>query len=523
MVSAAATVCSACGRAAPVDARFCPGCGARLGAAVAEERKVVSVVFVDLVGYTTTAERLDPEETRAFLAGYWAAAREEIERFGGTVEKYIGDAVVGLFGAPAAHEDDAERAVRAAVAIRDRRHEARESPLRVAVATGVALVSLDAAVERGEAMVVGDVVSTAARLQVAAPVDGVLVDEPTYEATRDVVRYRAVPPVAAKGKPDPVRAWKVVSILGLPGERPRRGAEFVGRTVELALLRATLERVRRERAVQLVTVVGAPGIGKSRLVDELAREAAHSSEPPAWWQGRSLPYGDGVTFWALAEIVKAQAGILESDDVEEARQRVGRLVAGLVADDEERLWVERHVRLLAGAAAREDLPGDARLESFAAWRRLVEAAAERQPLVLVFEDVHWADDSLLDFVQHLAEWGGRVPLLLVCTARPELLERRPSWGGGIANALTLSLGPLADDETAALLTELLGREPAPETLTRAGGNPLYAEQFARMLTECCGAAGETAVPDSVQGIVAARLDRLPGPQKAVLQDAAVVG
>ena len=527
MVSTVAIACPACGRESPGDARFCAACGARLGAGGRgrAERKAVSAVFVDLVDYTRRAELLDPEEARILLEGYWDSARDQLERFGGTVEKYIGDAVVGLFGAPAAHEDDAERAVRAALAIRDRARGTGAPELRIAVATGIALVRLEAEIERGEAMVVGDVVNTASRLQEAAQPGGVLVDEATWRATRDAVRYRRMRAVAVKGKREPVRAWEALAASTLPGVRPRSDSAFVGRAAELTLLRAALARVRRERTVQLVTLVGVPGIGKSRLAEELAREVSEEPEAAAWWQGRSLPYGDGVAFWALAEIVKAEAGIRESDGEAAAGAKLARLVGELLPDPEERAWVKRHARRLAGLADGDGAAAGDRLEGFAAWRRLLEAAAERRPLVLVLDDAQWADDGLLDFVEHLVEWAGPVPLLVLCISRPELLERRPGWGGGAANALTLSLAPLSDEETEALLAGTLCCAPDSEThadlLGRAGGNPLYAEQLARMVLERDGA--QAAVPDSVQGVIAARLDTLPPAEKAVLQDAAVLG
>jgi class 3 adenylate cyclase len=486
---------------------------------------VVTVLFADLVGFTARAERLDPEDVRALLAPYHSHLRSELERFGGTVEKFIGDAVMALFGAPIAHEDDPERAVRAALAIRDWAGEQSEGlQVRVAVNTGEALVTLGARPSEGEAMAAGDVVNTAARLQAAAPLNGVLVGEQAYRATAQAIDYRRAEPVVGKGKSEPIRAWEALrarSRFGVDVSQ-RAVAPLVGRGRELELLVSTLARVRDERSPQLVTLVGVPGIGKSRLVVELFRAVEEDVALVRWRQGRSLPYGEGVTFWALAEIVKAQAGILESDTPEQAGEKLGRAVAEVAADASEAQWLGRHLRPLAGLAEERSASPE---EGFAAWRRFLEALAEDRPLVLVFEDLHWADDALLDFVDQLVERASGVPLLVVATARPEFLQRRSGWGGGKPNALTASLSPLSDEETARLVQALLERplldaQTQEALLARAGGNPLYAEQYARVLLE----RGDVLeVPESVQGIIAARLDALSEEEKRLLQDAAVVG
>ena len=520
--------CAVCNEELPGTFPYCPFCGAAVAGPAPrgrEERKIVTVLFADLVGFTARAERLDPEDVRALLEPYHAYLRSELERFGGTVEKFIGDAVMALFGAPVAHEDDPERAVRAALAIRDWAVEqGEELQVRVAVNTGEALVALDARPGEGEAMAAGDVVNTAARLQSAAPLNGVLVGEQTFRATASAIDYRETEPVTAKGKSDPVPAWEAFRVLSSFGvdESQRAVASLVGRGRELDLLSSTLGRVREERSPQLVTLVGVPGIGKSRLVHELAGIVDSEQELITWRQGRSLPYGDGVTFWALAEIVKAQAGILESDASEQAEEKLGRAVGAVAADGSEAHWLTRHLYPLAGLA--EEASGSAQ-EAYAAWRRFLEAMAEERPLVLVFEDLHWADAALLDFVDQLVERTTSVPMLVLGTARPELLERRPGWGGGKPNALTISLSPLSDDETAVLVRSLLERSvldaPLQEALlARAGGNPLYAEQYTRVLLE----RGDVdALPETVQGIIAARLDALSEQEKRVLQDASVVG
>jgi class 3 adenylate cyclase/tetratricopeptide (TPR) repeat protein len=483
------------------------------------ERKVVTVLFADLVGFTSRAEQMDPEDVAAELSRYHTQVRGELERFGGTVEKFIGDAVMAVFGAPVAHEDDPERAVRAALAVRDRAREEEELELRIGVNTGEALVTLEARPEAGEGMAAGDVVNTAARLQAAAPANGILVAEATHRATQDVIDYREADAVTAKGKAQPLAVWEVVdarSSLGVDVEQAPR-ARLVGREREVGLMREAFQRAREEQEPQLVTLVGVPGIGKSRIVYELSRLVDADPELVTWRQGRCLPYGDGVTFWALGEIVKAHAGILESDTREEVKDKLHEAVSDA--------RLESHLGSLVGLGAGELGGGDRRGEAFAAWREFFEALAEEGPLVLVIEDVHWADDDLLDFVDHLVEWASGVPILVVATARPELFERRPTWGGGKPNALTISLSPLSNEETARLIGELIEQPLMPaetqsELLSRAGGNPLYAEQYARILLE----RGELAeLPETVQGIVAARLDLLEPEQKALLQDAAVLG
>ena len=520
--------CTSCGRENPDGASFCNACGAPLAAeapAPREERKVVTVLFADLVGFTAQAERLDPEEVRGLLQPYHARLRSVLERHGGTVEMFIGDAVMALFGAPVAHEDDPERALRAALAIRDGLAEEGRLEVRIGITTGEALVALGARPEAGEGVASGDVVNTAARLQAAAPVGGILVDETTYRATERAFGFRDATPVVAKGKADPVPVWQAGGARSrVVGERPS-GAPLVGRTQELTLLRDTLARVHREREPQLVTLVGVPGIGKSRLVLELFREFEHTAALTSWHYGRSLPYGEGVTFWALGEMVKAHAGILESDGPEQAEEKLRRAVSAVLPERADAIWVERHLRPLAGLETEDVGTGDRRNEAFAAWRRFLETLADHRPLVLVFEDLHWADEALLDFIDHLVDWASGVSILVLVTTRPELLTRRQGWGGGRGNSATIQLSPLSDEETSALVRVLVRRselrpEAQVELLERAGGNPLYAEEFVRMLTV---RPGRSALPESVQGLIAARLDALPREEKELVQDAAVLG
>jgi class 3 adenylate cyclase/tetratricopeptide (TPR) repeat protein len=533
--------CPACGEVVALDLAFCTSCGSPTGpdepeAPILEERKVVSVLFADLVGFTGRAEQLDPEDVRRLLAPYHARVKAELESYGGTVEKFIGDAVVGLFGAPLAHEDDPERAVRAALATRDALGELNSADptlglrVRIGVTTGEAMIALSARPEEGEGMATGDVVNTCSRLQSAAPVDGILVDDPTYRATSSTIEYREAEPVRAKGKAEPVQVWEVVAPRTRLGVDIafKGGAELVGRRDELRLLRDAVARSERERSPQLVTLVGPPGIGKSRLLYELW--SALDADPAVfvyWRQGRSLPYGEGVSFWALGEMVKAQAGILESDESGVADDKLRSAVAAALADEAEARWVIGHLRPLVGLGGPPQDAADHRREAFGAWRRFFEALAEQRPLVLVFEDVHWADDGLLDFVDHLVDWASSVPILVVCTARPELLERRAGWGGGKRSAQTVSLPPLTDEETEHLIGALVAEKPVPDgraraLLARAGGNPLYAEEYVRMLAEAA-AGDDLALPETVQGIIAARLDTVAPEEKALVQDAAVVG
>jgi class 3 adenylate cyclase/tetratricopeptide (TPR) repeat protein len=516
--------CPACAFENGPDAKFCSECGAALSVETSrQERKVVTVLFADLVGFTSRAETMDPEDVQALLSEYHAHLRSELERLGGTVEKFIGDAVMAVFGAPTAHEDDPERAVRSALIIRDWAQEQDGLQVRIGVNTGEAVVSLRARPAKGEGMVAGDVVNTAARLQAAAPVSGILVGEETYRATANVVDYREAEAVEAKGKAEPLRVWEPVAARARFGVDVGHRAELVGREREVRMLAETLARVREERSPQLVTLIGVPGIGKSRLVYELFRTVERGTQLTYWRQGRALSYGDGVTFWPMAEIAKAHTGILETDTVEEAEEKLRRALGEVLDEDVD--WVARHLRPLLGLGAETELGGDRRGEAFAAWRRLFEALAERRPLVLVFEDLQWADDGMLDFVDHLVDWAGGVPLLVIASARPELLDRRPTWGAGKRNSAIVSLSPLSDDDTARLVHVLVERAVLPAEvqealLERAGGNPLYAEEFARLLTE---QADGTVLPGTVQGLIAARLDLLPADEKALLQDAAVVG
>jgi class 3 adenylate cyclase/tetratricopeptide (TPR) repeat protein len=531
--------CPQCGQENPEGFKFCGACAAPLAEvapAEAEERKLVSVLFVDVVGHTAASDRADPEDVRARLRPYHQLLKGEIERYGGTVEKFIGDAVMAVFGAPVSHEDDAERAVRSALRILEAVEEL-ELEVRAAIATGEAVVSLQARPEQGEGIVAGDVVNTASRLQQEAPAGSLVVGEVTYRATRDAVEYEELAPVTVKGKAEPVSVWRALQARGRFGvdAEPAPTSPFVGREHDLALLQDAYARAVREQAVQLVTIGGEPGVGKTRLVAEFRSWLDDRPERIRWRQGRCLPYGEGITFWALGEVVKAQAGILESDSPETAANKLETAVRADVEDESEHEWLVSRLAPLVGARA--DSSGAVeQSESFTAWRRFLERLAAQRPLVLLFEDLHWADAALCDFLDELVDWASGVPILVLCTARPELYERNPGWGGGKRSSTTLSLSPLTEDETARLISALLSRAVLPaETqaalLERAGGNPLYAEEFVRMLSDQgmlteqgeLVREGEITLPETVHALIAARLDTLAPERKALLHDASVVG
>lgn len=536
--------CPSCGQDNPEIAKFCLNCATPLTSLTPtprlQERKVVTVLFCDLVGFTSASESADPEDVQARLATYHSMLRREIERFGGTVEKFIGDAVMAVFGAPIAHEDDPERAVRAGLRIAEATVELNEQQpgldlqVRVGINTGEALANVSARPERGEGFVTGDVVNTASRLQGAAPVGGVAVGQQTYDSTKDIFDYTELPPAELKGKSEKVRLFHAIAARSRFGTdlTRRHTTPLVGREIDLALLKGAFDKALSGPSLQLVTVVGEPGVGKSRLVTELFNHIDSLADLVRFRQGRCLPYGDGITFWAIGEIVKAEAGVLDSDDPDTAKTKLDRAVDQLI-DPPERSWFADRLSPLLGLSA----PPGTREETFTAWRRFLEAAASDTPFVCVIEDVHWADEALLDFIEHLAEWSSGVPLLVVCTARPELYEKHPTWGAGLRKTVQISLDPLSDRESAKLVSALLGRAVLPaETqallVERSGGNPLYAEEFVRMLSDrgLIDEAGRLSVdpqelsfPTSVQAIIAARLDTLSPERKSLLQDAAVIG
>jgi class 3 adenylate cyclase/tetratricopeptide (TPR) repeat protein len=536
-------VCPHCGNATAEDARFCSSCGTSLdadprpAAEPFEERRIVSILFADLADFTSHSDRADPEDVRRTLVPFHALAKEEIERFGGTLDKFIGDAAMGVFGAPIAHEDDAERALRAAFAIQSRVDEL-ELSVRIAVNTGEAVVAFATGPAIGE-NVAGDVVNTASRLQSLAPIGCIVVGESTYRATRGSVEFVELAPAVVKGKTEALAVWRAA---GLRSDAPLRDEDdpppFVGRERERALLRELFARTVGGRSVQFVTIVGDPGIGKSRLVADLAEHLRSSGERVSWLRGRCLPYGEAITFAPLEEVARAATGIKRSDDLETAAGKLSETVHQLAETPDEGDWLRARLAPLLGVAEGMDGTAVSRSESFAAWSRFIERLATESPHVLVIEDLHWADPAMLEFLDQLSEHLSASPLLLVCTTRPELFDRRSEWGVGKANSTTISLSPLGDAEMQTLLGGLLVRTLLPPEsqsplLASAGGNPLFALEFVRMLGDRWvegGARDKTPddggtirVPESIQALIAARLDVLPPAQRSLLQDAAVVG
>jgi len=521
-------LCPACGRDNPDGARFCNACAAPLSdgtVRVREERKIVSVLFVDLVGFTARSERLDPEDVRAILRPYYTRVRSEIEGFGGTVEKSIGDAVMAVFGAPVAHGDDPERAVRAALAVRAAVDELNAGDpelalqVRLAVNTGEAIVAVGADADRGEGIVAGDVVNTASRLQTAAPTNGILVGEGTYRATRALFEYREVDPFAVKGKAEPVRAWLAVAARAAPGERAASTAPMLGRVHEVAVLHRIFDGVVSDRRPHLVTVVGDAGIGKTRLATEFTDQLA--GEGIRVLRGRSLPYGVSTLYGAFTQHVKQFAGIYASDDISSGAEKLRAALVGLVgAHAAEEL--ASHLELLTGLRTEGEVAD--RQILFLAARRFIEALARDQPTVLVFEDIHWADSGTHDLLEALASRIRDVPLMLLALARPDLLLARPGWGGGLPAYTALPLETLGQRDANDLADRLLGGIHADvhRAIDTAEGNPLFIEELVASVLERRDLAGET-LPTTIRELVSARLDALPASERTVLLDASVVG
>ncbi|HYY77599.1 MAG TPA: BTAD domain-containing putative transcriptional regulator, partial [Actinomycetes bacterium] len=490
-------------------------------------RKLVTVLFVEVDEPAGEGGERDPEDVSSMLDRHLERVRSEVESFGGAVEHAIGAATMAVFGVPQTREDDPERAVRAALAVRDALAGGGVE-VRAAVTTGEALVVAGAP---PGARVNGDLVTTCARLQQAAPNGTVLVAEATGRATERAISYGPGGLLSLAGRAKPVQVWSALE----PRHRTELDAlaggpvPLVGRDRELGLLLESFRAIRAGGRPRLVSLVGPPGIGKSRLVAELGRALDGERDLIALRQGRTLPYGQGITFWALREVVKAEAGILETDGAATVNEKLARVVAHALADDPaSAARVAAHLRLLVGTGGHEPAGAGRGEEAFSAWRRFLRGLAARRPLVLVLEDLHWAENALLDFVDGLVEQGGPepVPLLVVVTARPELLERRPAWGDR-ADAATIELDPLSPGDTTHLLAALLAHhgvpaEVGPALLAAVGGNPLFAEEYVRMLRD--GPVGEELpLPETVHAIVAARLDVLSADEKAALHDAAVLG
>jgi len=489
-------LCAQCGQENPAGFRYCGNCGAALeqAAPAREIRKTVTIVFSDVTGSTALGERLDPETTRRVMGRYYDAMRAAIERHGGTVEKFIGDAVMAVFGIPTLHEDDALRAVRAAAEMRDalaklNEELERDFGVRIEARTGVNTGEVVAG--EGQTLAVGDAVNTAARLEQAAAPGEILVGDSTIRLVRDAVRAEEAPPVTAKGKSDPLTAHRLLDVVaGAEAFTRRLDAPMIGRDNELSQLSQAFERAVRERTPYLFTILGSAGIGKSRLVLEFLDRADGKA---TILLGRCLPYGEGITYWPLMEVLRR----LNDPEADELQHRITREGAGVA---EEIAW---------------------------ATRTLLERAARERPLVVVLDDLHWAEPTFLDLIEHVADWSREAPILLLTVARPELLDSRPTWAGGKLNATSILLESLSETESERLIDALLSRRDFTSAVRRrvveaAEGNPLFVEQMVAMASEG-GTNGDTVVPPTIQALLAARLERLPQPERATVERASVVG
>ncbi len=575
-----AATCVSCGSEVPVDGRFCPTCGASLrtecpacgsdqsasaafcsscgtalqaGARRAsvvpdqEERRVVSILFADLAGSTALGERLDPEDVRTLQGDLFELVNAEVERYGGVTEKFVGDAILAVFGIPQAHEDDAERAVRAAIAIRDSfggfaarvgAEHGGEVGLRIGVNTGEVIAGREAAA-RGELMVTGDAVNVAARLQQLAEPGEVLVGERTRQTTQRAISYRDRGALDAKGKAAPVQAWSALDVVGPLASVRDANAPFVGREDEIALLRLAANRVARERSPQLVNVFGQAGVGKSRLVSEFV-----AGLDARVLVGRCVPYGDGITYLPLAEIAGALAGIREDEPTDTALAKLEESVARAVAEDQ-RAAIVHAVGLTMGLSLPEHSAGiggggEVRQALQDAWTKYLAALGRHELVVLLIEDIHWASEPLLDLLDDVLAGLEDTAVLIVCPSRPELLDARPSWGTGRLDTSSLTLAPLSATDAESLLRALLGSDAIPDEvasriLAPAEGNPFFLEEMLAMLVEQ-GAIEErygrwveadrlaiTSVPDSIHGVIAARLDLLESRERDALRRCSVMG
>jgi class 3 adenylate cyclase/tetratricopeptide (TPR) repeat protein len=563
-------VCPSCGTENPAGAKFCIECGASLAGgaaappeqreqveapappALAEERRKATVLFADLSGYTAVAERIDPEATKALVDRALRRLGQEVFRFGGTVDKYIGDNVMAVFGAPVAHEDDPERAVRAGLAMQSAMEEINEgladNPnypdvsflLRVGINSGEVL----AGQVGDEYTVIGDAVNVASRLQAAARPGSVTVGEATQRLTRGAIEYTELEPLDLKGKSRPVAAFEAGAVLvSGPASRGARAATpLIGREEESTFLFSLYERVVREQRPHLVTVLGQAGVGKTRLMRELTERIAGRPEQPAIRVGRCPAYGAGIAYWALGEILRDQFEIIDSDGPEVAFAKLRRGLEDLLEEEGDEP-PDRLAALIARplgievpenveAPGADEDPQQMRDRIFSAVRALAEAVSGRRPFVVAVEDIHWADEGMLDLIEYLARWG-RGPLLLICMARDELLERRPGWGGGRRNVTTLSLEPLSSEQARALVDALIPEgngggnglvEMVGQVADRSGGNPLFAEEMVnRLLEEGTGSVAVGTLPETVHSVLAARLDSLDVAERRLLQHASVVG
>ncbi len=634
-------VCPHCGTVNPPGAKFCIECGTALLPresnnhnqqalnnqqtqplpdgllANPEERRLVTIMFADITGSTPLADRLDPEDMRAILTGYFNLMTEQIRKHDGTVEKYIGDAVMAVFGAPIAHEDDPDRALRAALdmqAALARFNQQRQSfdpeatrlQMRIGINTGEVAAPSNSQYSRRDFLITGDAVNVAARLQTAAAPDTILVGERTYLTTREVFDFQPLPPLQLKGKAEPIAAWIVLGLhknTSAITQHPRGieglDARFIGRELELQLMHATYDRVQKEQRPHLITLLGTPGIGKSRLVREFIeqeQEKAKSASStdhllfPCVLQGRCPPYGEGVTYWPLVEILYSLLQVQDNESYEtfEARfidlvrdtlervkstedplqvadaiiRTVGRRTSDTGSLQSYTEGLERRSTTSLGKNTEHQGPQMALMR---AWRVFLEALAQQQPLIIIIDDLQWADEALLDLLEYLTDRIANVPILFICPARPDLFERRRDWGGGRRNFTTLALESLSTEESSELVNALLKTEEIPGVLrhtilSRAEGNPFFVEEIVRMLIDQqvlvnedgCWRPGQhnedilnelaspasppedtlidlhyvfplPRVPDTIQGVLAARVDLLSPTDKLVLQHASIIG
>ena len=543
--------CTSCGAANALGVKFCGECGQPLVSTApptrqeaspspAAERRLVSVLFADLVGYTALSEGRDYEDVRDLQTRYFDTARTVIERYGGSVEKFIGDAVMAVWGAPVAREDDAERAVRAALELVDAvatmggAGEA-ELHLRAGVLTGEAAVAIGAT---GQGMVTGDLVNTASRIQAAAAPGTVLVGDSTHRATEAAVAYAAAGERELKGKSEPVQLWQALRVIANRGGEGRSAgleSPFVGRERELRLAKELFHATVDQKSARLLSIVGTAGMGKSRLSWEFEKYVDGLVDTVYWHRGRCLAYGEGVAYWALADMVRMRARIAEDEPAESAIPKLAEAIAGAVEDAEERAFIEPRLQHLLGltervAPDREDL--------FSAWRLFVERMAQQNPVVMVFEDIHWADAALLEFVEALLERSRAHPIFVLTLARPDVVDRHPGWGARVRSFTSVTLDPLGDDAIDALLRGLVPGidEDAIERIReRAEGVPFYAVETVRMLLDrgllgrgeegyrVTGDLSSLQVPETLQTLIGARLDSLDSDQRALLQNASVLG